>query len=141
MKTFAIGFVLAIILIGCTSIPVTVTPRQEIIANAVEDALGIGLVPVLAKNPAYLPIAGSIARALGTFAGETLLPGDVDAFLARSGIAPEDARVIAGVVNAAWITYSKRYAQQVGASVRPDVRLFLSAVSAGIERAIAAVPK
>jgi hypothetical protein len=49
--------------------------------------------------------------------------------------------VIAGVVNAAWGTYVRRYSQQVNASVRPDVALFLGAVSRGILSACAAVPK
>ena len=136
-----LSLVLILTALGCTSVPVDPTPRQQVIANAVEDVISIGLVPVLSQNYRYMGAAKSIAATLGTFSGATLTPADVDAFLAQTGIDPGDARVIAGIVNAAWDTYQRRYAQQVGASVRPDVRLFLAAVSAGIERAIAAVPK
>lgn len=126
---------------GCTTAPVTPTDKQTVIANAVEDTLSIGLVPVLTKNPDYIPVAKSIAAALGTFGGDTLASADVEAFLARTSLAPEDARTIAALVNAAWDTYTRRYAQQVNASVRPDVKLFLAAVSNGITRALAALPQ
>ena len=126
---------------GCTTAPVTPTDKQTVIANAVEDTLSIGLVPVLTKNPDYIPVAKSIAAALGTFGGDTLASADVEAFLARTSLAPEDARTIAALVNAAWDTYTRRYAQQVNASVRPDVKLFLAAVGNGINRALAALPQ
>jgi hypothetical protein len=133
-------FVLILVLSGCTSVPTDATPRQQTIANAVEDVISIGLVPVLAKNATYLAEARGVAAILGTFDGGELTPADVDAFLARLKVAPEDARAIGGVVNAAWATYSRRYAEQVGKSVRPDVKLFLGAVSRGILAAVAAVP-
>jgi len=120
--------------------PGAATTSQQTIANAVEDAISIGLVPVLTKNAGYVPAAQGVAAALGTFAGATLTPADVDAFLAKTTLAPADAKVVAGVVNAAWAVYEKRYAQQVGASVRPDVKLFLAAVADGITAACAAVP-
>lgn len=126
---------------GCaSSTTVEVTPKQTVIANAVEDTLSIGLVPVLTKNPDYVPIAASVAAALGSFTGETLASADVEAFLAKTKLAPEDARTIAALVNAAWDTYARRYSQQVSANVRPDVKLFLAAVSNGITRAITALP-
>ena len=70
-----------------------------------------------------------------------MTPADVDAFLAKTSLAPADARQVAGIVNAAWAIYQKRYAATVAAGVRPDVQLFLAAVSNGITAAIAAVPK
>lgn len=137
------SFVLSLLLSGCvsSSSTVSVSDRQQTIANAVEDTLSIGLVPVLTKNPSYLAAAEGIASALGTFSGDTITPADVDAFLAKTSLAPEDARAVAGIVNAAWATYQKRYAAQVSASVRPDVKLFLSAISNGIHAAVAATPK
>lgn len=126
---------------ACTSVPVDPTPKQQTLANAIEDTLALGLVPVLTKNPSYIPAAASIAGALGTFVGDTISPADVDAILGKTAIAPDDAKLVAALVNAAWDTYSLRYAQQVNASVRPDVKLFLSAADNGIRRAIAAVPK
>ena len=84
-----------------------------------------------------MPLADKVGLMFHTIA----VPADVDAVLAKCGVTGEDAAVIAGMVNAAWETYSLRYAQQVNASVRPDVKLFLSAISNGIRRAIAAVPK
>jgi hypothetical protein len=126
---------------GCTSVPTAPTDRQTTIANAVEDTLSLGLVPVLVKNSDYVPAARSIAAALATFTGDTLEAVQVEAFLARSSLAPEDAATIAALVNAAWDTYSRRYAQQVNAKVRPDVKLFLGAVSNGITRALAALPQ
>ncbi|MBI3885911.1 MAG: hypothetical protein HY302_09320 [Opitutae bacterium] len=125
---------------GCTTAPVAATDRQTMIANAVEDTLSIGLVPVLAKNPDYAPVARGIAAALASFDGATLAPADVAAFLAKTTLAPEDSRTIAALVNAAWDTYARRYSQQVNASVRPDVKLFLAAVANGITRALAALP-
>ena len=125
---------------GCTSAPVAPTDKQQVIANAVEDAISIGLVPVLAKNSSYIPAAQGVAAALGTFDGSTLTPEDVSAFLGKTTLSPSDARTVAGIVNAAWATYTKRYGQQVSASVRPDVKLFLAAVSRGISSAIAATP-
>lgn len=130
------------LLCGCTTTQTAPTPTQSVVANAVEDALAIGLVPVLVKNPTYLGAARTVAAGLGSFSGDTITPADVNAFLAKvPNLAPDDARVIAGVVNAAWQTYTKRYSAQVNASVRPDVKLFLSAVSEGINRAVAAVPR
>lgn len=125
---------------ACTTAPTAPTDKQTVIANAVEDTLSIGLVPVLTKNPSYIPAARGIAAALGSFGGDTLTPADVDAFLAKTALTPDDARVVAGIVNAAWSTYAKRYAQQVNSSVRPDVKLFLGAVANGINAAIAATP-
>jgi hypothetical protein len=127
---------------GCVSgtTPAAPTDKQTVIANAVEDTLSIGLVPVLVKNPDYIPVARSVAVALGAFDGAVLTPADVDAFLAKTALAPEDARTIAALVNASWDTYARRYAQQVNAKVRPDVKLFLGAVSSGITRALAALP-
>jgi hypothetical protein len=129
---------------GCATLtnPGAVTSTQQTVANAVEDAISIGLVPVLTKNPSYIGAAQTVAAGLGAFSGSTITPADVNAFLAKvPQITPADARVIAGIVNAAWATYSKRYAQQVGANVRPDVKLFLDAVASGIGAAIAATPK
>lgn len=138
------GAVLAIALLnltGCISTSTTApTPAQELIANAVEDAVSIGLVPVFTKNPSYLAAAQTVALGLGSFAGDTLTSDDVAAFLAKTPLTKEDQRIVAGVVNAAWQVYAKRYAQKVGASTRPDVKLFLAAVSNGIKSAIAATP-
>lgn len=126
---------------GCVSTgPSAPTATQELIANAVEDAVSIGLVPVFTKNPSYLPAANTVALGLGSFAGDTISPDDVSAFLAKTSLAKEDQRIVAGVVNAAWQVFTKRYAQQARASVRPDVKLFLGAVSNGIKSAIAATP-
>lgn len=133
----------AFALVGCISqtTPVAPTSTQQTVANAVEDALAIGLVPVLTKNASYIGAARTVAAGLGSFSGDTITPADVNAFLAKvPSLDPQDAKVIAGVVNAAWATYAKRYATQVNASVRPDVKLFLAAVAEGITRAIAAVP-
>lgn len=126
---------------ACTSIPADPTPKQQVVANAVEDALAIGLVPVLTKNKSYIPAAAAVASSLGSFVGDTISPADVQAFIGKTSLSAEDAEVVAGMVNAAWETYSLRYSQQVNASVRPDVKLFLSSVSNGIRRAISAVPK
>jgi hypothetical protein len=126
---------------GCTTAPVDPTPKQTVIANAVEDTLAVGLVPVLTKNASYIPAAQGVAAALGSFSGAELTSAHIAAFLEKVNIAPDDRLVIAGLVNAAWDTYQRRYAEQVGKSVRPDVKIFLAAVANGIARAIAAVPK
>ncbi len=126
---------------ACTTTPTAPTDRQQVIANAIEDVISIGLVPVLSKNPSYIPAAKAVAAALGTFQGTTITPENVNAVLDRSGFSPADARTVAGIVNAAWATYQKRYAQQVSTTVRPDVKLFLAAVSAGIVNAIVATPQ
>jgi len=117
-----------------------VTTTQATLAAAVEDTVAIGLVPVLTKNDSYLGAARAVALALGSFDGATLTPADVAAFLGKTPLAPEDARTVAALVNAAWATYARRYQAQAGANLRPDVKLFLGAVSAGISHAIAAVP-
>jgi len=103
--------------------------------------IAIGLVPVLTKNPAYTQEARSIAVVLGSFTGSTLSGAEVESFLAKTSVDPVDARAIAGLVNAAWDTYQRRYAEQVGKAIRPDVKMFLAAVANGIERAVAAIPK
>lgn len=139
MKTLLLILVLA--LVGCTSAPVSVTPRHEVLANAAEDVIAIGLVPVLAKNPAYMAEARAAAAICASFAGSELRPSDVDSFVTRLKVAPEDARAIAGLINAAWGTYQRRYAEQVDQSLRPDVKLFLAAAASGINRAIAATPR
>ena len=137
----ALLFFSAAIFVACTTSPVDPTYKQTTIANAVEDTLSVGLVPVLAKNPDYIPVAKSVAVALGSFGGETLASADIEAFVAKTNLAPEDARTVAALINAAWDTYCRRYAQQVNASVRPDVKLFLASVAAGIHRALAALPQ
>lgn len=127
---------------GCAS--TTATPpndSQQMIANAVEDAIAIGLVPVLTRNPGYLAAATGVANALGAFGGTTITPDDVSAFLVRTRLTLDDQRVVAGIVNAAWATFEKRYAQRVSGVVRPDVKLFLAAVANGIKSAVAATPK
>lgn len=141
-------FAAAIVGLGLTAACVStgssgsVTSTQQTIANAVEDAISIGLVPVLAKNPSYAPAAQTVSLALGAFEGATIMPADVDLFLAKvPQLSVQDRATVAGIVNAAWGVYVKRYSQQVGASTRPDVKLFLAAVSNGIASAVAAVPK
>lgn len=146
MKTriFALAALCAFLFTGCATLsnPGAVTSTQQTVANAVEDVMTVGLVPVLTKNVSYVPAAQTVALALGTFAGDTITPADVDAFLAKvPQITDADRKAIAGIVNAAWGVYVKRYAQQVGASTRPDVKLFLAAVANGITAACAAVPK
>ena len=132
---------LTLVMAGCVSVPVDPTPKQQLVANAVEDILSVGLVPILSKNASYIPAAQAIAVSLGTFSGTTLTPADVNAFLAKTTLSPEDAKAVAGIVNAAYDVFQRRYAQQVGTSLRPDLKLFLQAVSNGINNAIAAVPK
>lgn len=128
-------------LAGCSSAPVDPTPKQQLVANAVEDVISVGLVPVLTKNPSYIGAADAVAAALGSFQGDTLTAADVQAFIGKTPLSEQDAKTVAGLINAAWATYQKRYAQQVSASVRPDVKLFLGAVANGIHAAVAAVPK
>jgi hypothetical protein len=106
----------------------------------VEDAISIGLVPVLTKNPSYAPAASAVAAALGSFSGHTLTPDDVRAFLAKTSLTLDDQRTVAGIVNAAWSVFQKRYAERVGTATRPDVKLFLAAVSNGVKSAVAATP-
>ena len=134
-------FGIAFLLTACTSLPTAPTSNQQLAANAVEDLLSVGLVPVLTKNASYLPAAQSIAVALGSFSGSTLAPADVDAFLAKTSLSAADAKTVAGLVNSGWAVYQKRYAATVAAGVRPDVKLFLAAVANGINKAVAAVPK
>jgi hypothetical protein len=128
---------------GCVSTPEPSVPTatQQTIAAAVEDAISIGLVPVLTKNPSYIGAAQTVALGLGSFAGDTITPADVEAFLGKTSLAEDDRKVVAGIVNAAWGVYTRRYAQHVGASTRPDVKLFLGAVSNGIKMAVAATPR
>ena len=135
----ALVSIYCLVLVACTTTPaVAPTAAQTQVAAAVEDALSIGLVPVFTKNASYIPAAQGVSAALAVFDGNTITPEDVNAVLAKTNIAPADAAIVANVVNAAWNTYQRRYAQQVSATVRPDVKLFLSAVSAGIQNAVAA---
>jgi hypothetical protein len=134
-------FILVLTLTGCTTVPADPTPKQQTIANAVEDVIAVGLVPVLAKNPAYATEAGTVAGLLGSFAGTEVTGAGIEALLAKVKLAPEDAKLVAALVNAAWDTYQRRYAEQVGKAIRPDVKLFLAAVANGIQRAVIAVPR
>jgi hypothetical protein len=140
--TVPICFALAC-LVGCATTPSPVAPTstQQLVANAVEDAISIGLVPVFTKNPSYLAAANTVALGLGSFAGDTLTPADVAAFLAKTPLAEADQRIVAGVVTASWQIYVRRYSQQVSTATRPDVKLFLAAVSNGIKAAAAATPQ
>ena len=134
-------------LTGCTSVPATApTATETTVASAVDDAVSVGLVPVLAKNPAYIPAAQALGAGLSTFAGDTLTPADVHAFLSAAvakglALSPSDQATVEAVINAAWSRYAKNYQSTVTASVRPDVKLFLAAVADGITTACAAVPK
>ena len=129
-------------LTGCvsTTAPTAPTATQQVIANAVEDAISIGLVPVFTRNPSYAPAASAVAAGLGSFSGDTLTPADVSAFLGKTSLTPDDRRAVAGIVNAAWAVFAKRYAEKVGSATRPDVKLFLAAVANGIRSAVAATP-
>jgi hypothetical protein len=143
MKNINLGIICAVtvLLAGCVSFtPTAPTATQQTVANAVEDAISIGLVPVFTKNPSYLVAANTVAITLGSFSGDSLTPADVSAFLAKTSLTDADQRAVAGVVNAAWGIYVKRYSERVGAATRPDVKLFLSSVSNGIKSAIAATP-
>lgn len=145
MLVFVVSSVATSVLItqltGCTTTPTAPTDRQVMAANAAEDILASGLVLVFAKNPSYVPEARTISAALAVSTSTTLAPDDIAAALAKTSLKPEDARMVAAVVASAWDTYQRRYAEQVSKSVRPDVALFLRAVSAGIDRAIANTPK
>lgn len=141
LATLALLLLLVCLAPGCTTAPVAPTAKQQVIANAVEDVISVGLVPVLAKNPSYIAEVRVAAALLTSFNGTTLTSADVDTFLARLKVSPEDARVLSGLVMAAWDTYQRRYREQVSIILRPDVRVFLVAVANGIERAITAVPK
>jgi len=142
MKTLLtlLAFALTTALTGCVGTATAPTATQRSIASAVEDAISIGLVSVLTKNPSYAPAASAVAAALGSFAGDTLTPDDVRAFLAKTSLTPDDQRAVAGIVIAAWSVFQKRYAERVGAATRPDVKLFLAAVADGIKSAVAATP-
>jgi hypothetical protein len=142
MKTIRTLFALCLLtaLTGCVSTQTAPTAGQRSLAAAVEDAISIGLVPVLTKNPSYAPAALAVALALGSFSGDTITSDDVRAFLAQTSLTPEDQRAVAGIVIAAWSVFTKRYAERVGAATRPDVKLFLAAVSDGIKSAVAATP-
>lgn len=145
MKTtlpiLALLFAAGLLFEACTAVPTAPTSAEVMIANAVEDAISIGLVPVLAKNPSYAAAAQAAASALGSFSGATITPADVDSLIAKTKLAPEDAKTVAALVNASWNTYVRRYQQRAGASLRPDVKLFLEAVAAGINNAAASVPR
>ena len=140
MKIAALLLVSILGLTGCVGTTTAPTATQLSIASAVEDAISIGLVPVLTKNPSYAPAASAVAAALGSFSGDTLTPDDVRAFLAKTSLTPDDQRAVAGIVIAAWSVFQKRYAERVGTATRPDVKLFLAAVSNGIKSAVAATP-
>ena len=63
MKTNLLLIIAVLTLSGCVNTPGagTVTPKMQMIADAVEDALSIGLVPVLSRNPDYVPAAQAVA--------------------------------------------------------------------------------
>jgi hypothetical protein len=139
MKTILL--ILCLLLVGCTTTPTTPSAQQVLVANAVEDALSVGLVPVLAKNPAYAAEAKTAAALLRAFDKTAFVSADVEAlFTGRLKVAPDDARLIVALISASWDVYQRRYREQVG-QVRPDVQLFARAVANGIDRAVAAVPK
>ena len=141
MKTSQAPLILALLvsLCGCTtSAPVAPSQTQVAIANAVEDAISIGLAPVLSKNPDYRQAASALAATLGSFTGTTITPADINAVLAKTSLPIVDQKAISGVVTAAWQVFAKRYAERVSASTRPDVKIFLAAVSEGIKSAVAA---
>lgn len=142
MKRLLATLLLCLALVGCTTTPTAPTDRQQTIANAIEDVISIGLVPVLSKNPAYLTEAQVLANGLTLVVkGVELTPANSELLLSKIQMTPEDRRIVAGLLNAAWTTYQKRYAEQVSKSIRPDVSLFLAAVSNGINNAVAATPK
>jgi hypothetical protein len=140
LSCIVLSFVLA--LSGCVSTPNTgaVTTTQQRIADIAEDTLAIGLVPVLTNNPGYLDAAKGIAVVTATFTGDTLTPEAMLEVLLRFGVADVDARIVSGIVFAAWESYVKRYQAELGTSIRPDVKVFLKSVSNGIQRAAASVP-
>jgi len=121
-----------------TTAPVAPTLTQVAIANAVEDAISIGLAPVLSKNPDYRQAATALAATLGTFTGDTITPADLNAVLAKTSLSAADQKAVSGIVSAAWQVFAKRYAERVSASTRPDVKIFLAAVSEGIKAAVTA---
>lgn len=148
MKTRIIALYLsalcALLVSGCvtSSNPGAVTSTQQTVADIAETTVSIGLVPVFVKNPSYIPAAQTVAAALASVTGDSITPEGVDAFLAKvPQLSPADRQTIAGVVNAAWTAYAKRYQTQVNANTRPDVKLFLTAIANGVVTAAASVPK
>jgi len=143
MKSFT-HFILiaALTLTGCVMTPGSgvATTREQRIADIAEDTLAIGLVPILTNNPGYLEAARGIAVVAATFTGDTLSAEAVYAVLIKFGVTDDDARIVAGIITVAWESYTRRYQNEVGVSVRPDVKVFLKAVAAGISRAVASVP-
>ena len=70
--------------------------------------------------------------------GETITAREV---VAVSPLTKGADAAVAGVVTASWQIYVRRYSQQVSTATRPDVKLFLAAVSNGIKAAAAATPQ
>jgi hypothetical protein len=130
---FVLGLLALALTQGCT---IGAQPTGPAVwANATEDAVSIGLVPVFANNPAYVPVARSIAAALGTFEGGTLTNEDIAAFIAKTSLAEKDRKTVSALVTAAWGIYARRYQEGANAGTPPDAKLFIAAVARGINAA------
>ena len=147
MKKFITALLLCLSLTfaGCVSTGVTPTPdatsqKLVIAASLTEDTIAMLLPPVLSKNPGYIDAAKGISAACAAFSGEAITVDSVVAVLIKSGVSDADSKLVAGIVIAAWESYDKHYKEALGVSVRPDVKLFLKAVSRGVDRAITYVP-
>ncbi len=132
----------ALAFVGCTTTPMPVTSQQQLIANGVDDAISIGLVPVLVKNANYIGAANALADALGAFSGATFTSADTDAMIAAAkakgyAFSPTDEKAVVATINAAWARYAKNYQSMANNAIRPDVKLFIGAVADGIHNAAA----
>jgi len=133
---------------GCVSSTSTGVPTssEQSWANGVGDFLSLGLAPVLANNPDYIPAAQALGATLGTFTGDTLTPDNVAALVATAaakaqGFSVKDQKTVTALINAAWARYAKNYQGNANAAIRPDVKLFLAAAADGIAAAVAATPR
>jgi hypothetical protein len=131
--------------VGCVStgvVPANDPTSQKLViaASITEDTLAMLLPPVLSKNPGYIDAAKGIAAACAAFTGDAITVDSVVAVLVKSGVSDADSKLVAGIVIAAWESYDKHYKDALGVAVRPDVKLFLQAVSRGVERAVTYVP-
>ena len=147
MKKFISVLVLCLSLAfsGCVTngvAPVTDTTSQKLViaASITEDTIAMLLPPILSKNPGYIDAAKGISAACSAFSGEAITVDSVIVVLVKSGVSEADSKLVAGVVIAAWESYDRHYKEALGVSVRPDVKLFLKAVSRGVDRAVTYVP-
>lgn len=147
MKTprlFLIVCLMSSLLGGCANVgQVKIDPVVG--ASLVRVTVGLGLIPVLNKNPKYKPAVAALAVGIDSVitSNATITPPLIAQFVTdicrKNGVADSDIAVFVGLAQTIYTTYVATYKPVVVSSADPNVLLYVTAFKDGLADAVNSV--